>query len=122
MWMFRRKKDENKGRRNHERCKTRLPFRFQQGPHLLVGTTQELSLQGAWASNQDTGRDGVPLDSLRQRRGEFSLILPDGEVKIPSVITRTDEDGVAFKLETKRAHEAHAELIAYLETQLGNVW
>ena len=122
MWMFKRKKDENKGRRNHERCKTKLPFRFQHGDKIIVGTTQELSLTGVWATNQDTGCDANPSQAFTKVQGEFSLILPQGEIKVPSVVTRSNEDGLAFKLDTKKVHQAHEQLIAYLETQLGNVW
>ena len=120
--MFRKKKDENEGRRNHERCKTKLPFRFQNGDKIIVGTTQELSLTGAWATNKDTGCEPNPSSSITKVQGEFSLMLPEGEIRIPSTITRSNETGLAFKLETKKAQEAHAQLIAYLETQLGNVW
>tara|TARA_Y100000589_G_scaffold328854_1_gene373888 strand:- start:746 stop:1195 length:450 start_codon:yes stop_codon:yes gene_type:complete len=122
MWMFRRKKDENEGRRNHERCKTKLPFRFQHGDKIIIGTTEELSLTGAWATNRDTGCQHNPAQPITKVKGEFSLILPEGEIRVPSVITRSNEAGLAFKLETKKAQEAHAQLIAYLETQLGNVW
>ncbi len=120
--MFRRKKDEDKGRRNHERCKTKLPFRFQHGDKIIVGTTQELSLTGVWATNQDTGCDTNPSRAFTKVQGEFSLILPQGEIKVPSVVTRSTEDGLAFKLDTQKVHQAHEQLIAYLETQLGNVW
>ena len=122
MWMFRKKKDENERRRNHERCKTKLPFRFQHGDQIIIGTTEELSLTGAWAANQDMGCEHNPSQPIAKVRGEFSLILPEGEVRVPSTITRSNETGLAFKLETKKAQEAHAQLMAYLETQLGNVW
>tara|TARA_B100000405_G_C16698625_1_gene415421 strand:- start:862 stop:1311 length:450 start_codon:yes stop_codon:yes gene_type:complete len=122
MWMFRRNKDENEGRRNHERCKTKLPFRFQHGDKIIIGTTEELSLTGAWATNRDTGCEHNPAQPITKVKGEFSLILPEGEIRVPSMITRSNEAGLAFKLETKKAQEAHAQLIAYLETQLGNVW
>ena len=120
--MFRKKKDENEGRRNHERCKTKLPFRFQHGDKIIIGTTEELSLTGAWATNRDTGCEHNPAQPITKVKGEFSLILPEGEIRVPSMITRSNEAGLAFKLETKKAQEAHAQLIAYLETQLGNVW
>ena len=103
MWMFRKKKDENEGRRNHERCKTRLPFRFQHDDKIIIGTTDELSLTGAWAANKDTGCEPSPKGGFTEIRGEFSLILPEGEIRIPSVIKRSDESGLAFKLETKKA-------------------
>ena len=120
--MFRKNKDEDQGRRNHERCKTKLPFRFEHGDKIIVGTTQELSLTGVWATNQDTGCDTNPSQAFPKVQGEFSLILPEGEIRIPSVLTRSTEDGVAFELETKKAQQAQEQLIAYLETQLGNVW
>ena len=95
---------------------------FRSSGGRLFGTTEELSLTGAWATNRDTGCQHNPAQPTTKVKGEFSLILPEGEIRVPSVITRSNEAGLAFKLETKKAQEAHAQLIAYLETQLGNVW
>jgi hypothetical protein len=122
MWIFRRKQDEGEGRRNHERCKTKLPFRFRQGNHIIIGETNELSLKGAFALRSKTQGSGDVLPDGIQDSGEFSLILPDGEVQLPFTIARADSEGLAFKLSDKPAQEAQANLKDYLETQLGKIW
>ena len=122
MWMFRKRKDEGAGRRNHERCKAKLPFRFRQGNHIIMGSTEELSLTSAYASTSDTQGPKGLLETANQITGEFSLILPTKEIRIPSVIARSDEFGMAFLLMSKAVEDADAELKEYLETQLGQIW
>ena len=122
MWIFRRKRDEGEGRRSHERCKAKLPFRFRQGNSIIVGETNELSLKGAFALESKTqGVRNILTDDI-QHTGEFSLILPQTEVRLPFTIARVDSKGVAFKLSEKPSVQAHADLKDYLETQLGKIW
>ena len=115
----RKGKDFGPGRRLHERTRARLPFGLEVGDYRLVGTTSELCMNGA-RLQVDGGLSYAP--SLPGHSGVLRVMLPTGEIRCDCKITRVEWGNLAVELIGLRRTAMGAELMDYLETQLGEVW
>ena len=118
--LFAKGKDEGPGRRRRERAVVTLPFSLEIGEFTFVGETLDLSLNGLLVQ-VDEGSQGVSEELLGQQ-GIMRVMLPGGEVRFDMKCVRREWNALGVQFLGADGTEAEAQLLDYLETQLGEVW
>ena len=104
-------------RRERERCKVLVPCKLSVGSHVLMGKTDDISLNGACFVPAEVD---VRL-GLRHAAGVFELLLPRAVFRADCRIIRSGPAGIGLEFVDHYGTDAYATLLDFLETQLSKV-